>query len=78
MIKKLIVVIFVAISCIGYSQNKNINFELGTFEEALAKANKENKLLFVDCYTTWCGPCKQMDKYVLLKNQFILYSIIII
>lgn len=30
--------------------------------EIINKAKKENKLIFVDCYTTWCGPCKQMDK----------------
>jgi thiol-disulfide isomerase/thioredoxin len=35
-------------------------FETGTFSEALEKAKKENKLVFVDVYTTWCGPCKQM------------------
>lgn len=35
-------------------------FETGSFSEALEKAKKENKLVFVDVYTTWCGPCKQM------------------
>lgn len=30
--------------------------------EIINKAKKENKLIFVDCYTTWCGPCKKMDK----------------
>ncbi len=28
--------------------------------EALAKAKAENKLVFLDCYTSWCGPCKEM------------------
>ena len=31
-----------------------------SFEEALQKAKQENKLIFVDLYTTWCGPCKKM------------------
>ncbi len=35
-------------------------FENGTFAEALAKAKAENKIVFMDVYTTWCGPCKQM------------------
>jgi thiol-disulfide isomerase/thioredoxin len=31
-----------------------------TLEEALAKAGKENKRVFMDCYTIWCGPCTYM------------------
>jgi thiol:disulfide interchange protein len=37
-----------------------INFFHGTFAEAKAKAAKENKLIFMDAYTVWCGPCKWM------------------
>lgn len=33
----------------------------GTYAEALAKAKEESKMVFVDCYTQWCGPCKMMD-----------------
>lgn len=41
---------------------QGIQFEEGSFAEALAKAKKENKIVFVDVYTTWCGPCKKMAK----------------
>lgn len=42
-----------------------IRFEEGlTWKQILQKAKKENKFIFVDCYTTWCGPCKFMDKTV--------------
>lgn len=30
------------------------------FDELLAIAKKENKVIFIDAYTTWCGPCKMM------------------
>lgn len=41
---------------------KGIDFKDISFQEALKLAQKENKLIFVDAYTTWCGPCKMMDK----------------
>jgi len=34
------------------------------FADALAKAKADGKQLFVDCYTTWCGPCKMMTNKV--------------
>jgi len=41
---------------------QGIEFFHGDLEEALVKAEEEGKLIFVDCYTTWCGPCKRMAK----------------
>lgn len=32
------------------------------YKEALAKADADGKLLMIDVYTDWCGPCKMMDK----------------
>ena len=40
---------------------QGIEFETGTWEEVLAKAQKENKPIFVDAYASWCGPCKYMS-----------------
>ncbi len=41
---------------------ENLAFIHENFKEAVEKARAENKLIFIDAYTTWCGPCKQMDK----------------
>ena len=30
------------------------------WEKVVKKAEKTGKLIFVDCYTSWCGPCKQL------------------
>ena len=35
-----------------------------TLEQASAKAKAEGKLIFLDCFTTWCGPCKMMARDV--------------
>lgn len=37
-----------------------IKFHKGTWAEALAAAKAQDKLIFMDCYTSWCGPCKAM------------------
>ncbi len=54
---------------IGYGEEAlkqavGIAFEKGTWQEALTKAKKENKMIFMDCYTSWCGPCKMLAKEV--------------
>lgn len=41
-----------------------MKFYTGSFDEACARAKREGKLLFIDCYTTWCGPCKMMSNNV--------------
>ncbi len=51
-----------------FAQN-GIKFTEGNFKTLLAKAKKENKLLFVDAFTTWCGPCKLMAKNVFTTKE---------
>lgn len=43
---------------------QGIEFFEGSFEDAVTKAKSEEKLIFVDAYATWCGPCKRMAKSV--------------
>ncbi len=45
------------------AQETGIHFIAGLdWQELLNKAESENKYIFVDCFATWCGPCKEMDK----------------
>lgn len=66
--KKIIVFVLAIFMCSGLFA-QGIEFEHGTFDEALAKAKKENKLVFMDCYTTWCGPCKYLSKDIFPQQE---------
>jgi thiol:disulfide interchange protein len=45
-------------------QEDGISFANLDFKAAKDLAKSENKLIFIDAYTTWCGPCKLMAKTV--------------
>ena len=45
------ILIFLSFSFTALCQG-GVNFEQLTFDEALSKAKAENKLVFMDCYTT--------------------------
>jgi thiol-disulfide isomerase/thioredoxin len=45
-----------------FGQTIGIQFETSSYSEIKAKAKKEKKLIFMDCYTTWCGPCTAMSE----------------
>lgn len=46
--------------CALMVQAQGIEFFHGSFEDAMQKAKKEKKGIFVDVYTSWCGPCRMM------------------
>lgn len=48
---------------------KGITFATGTVADILAKAKAEGKMVFLDCYTTWCGPCRMMANTIFTKNE---------
>ncbi len=39
---------------------EGIQFYKGAWQEVLVKAKKENEIIFLDIYATWCGPCKRL------------------
>ena len=48
---------------------QGVDFKELTMQEALTLAEKEKKMVFVDFYTTWCGPCKMMSSEVFTREQ---------
>lgn len=74
---KAIQILLVGLIIFSYSNKakaeETTNYELETidqdFEKAIKLAKKSNKLLFIDFYTTWCGPCKQLDRLVFQNDS---------
>ena len=57
---KNILSILLILFCTMIFAEDGIRFEeKATWQQILDKAKKENKFILVDCYTTWCGPCKK-------------------
>jgi thioredoxin 1 len=45
-----------------------IRLEETNFEAILKKAKTQKKLIFIDVYTVWCGPCKILDRTTLVDS----------
>jgi thiol-disulfide isomerase/thioredoxin len=56
--------LFTSPSAYSKDEEKGVQFFKGTWKELLTEAKKQNKPIFVDVYTTWCRPCKVLDKDV--------------
>lgn len=48
---------------------EGVQFFEGAWEEALAKAAKEDKHVFVQSTAVWCGPCKLLEREVLTLDE---------
>lgn len=68
--KKLIFICLAAVTVYMNTAAQGINFIEGKpFAEVKALAKAEGKLIFVDCYTSWCGPCKMMATKEFVKKE---------
>ena len=65
--KNCLILAFIFVS-ISYSKNTNAQgidfYHDKSFKELLEMAKKQDKLVFMDCYTSWCGPCKRLASQV--------------
>ncbi len=67
--KRLYLIILSALSFAQLNAQEGIEFGHDNFDEALNLAKDKEKLIFVDFYTDWCGPCKTMSKFVFTDNN---------
>jgi len=88
-----IIILLCAFTIIACKSKKNLGGEAKqtgvqftqseTLSDVLDKASAENKLVFVDFYTTWCLPCKLMDQDVFpdrrlgdfMNDNFVSYKV---
>ena len=69
--KRLLTTTILALTTVIAVSAQGMNFEPKgtTLEQASVKAKAEGKLIFLDCFTQWCGPCKKMDREVFPQPQ---------
>ena len=65
------IIFFLFVLAIGTTQAQQINWM--TMEEALSAQKENPKKIFMDVYTTWCGPCKLLDKNTFSDKSVIEY-----
>ena len=62
MFLKSIIFVLLTLSTVSINFAQGIQFAEGSWEDIVKLSKAENKPIFVDAYTTWCGPCKWMAK----------------
>ncbi|MEG1649602.1 MAG: thioredoxin domain-containing protein, partial [Rikenellaceae bacterium] len=65
--KKVLLILTLFIS--SFSLSAQVKFENGNLRTLIEKASSDNKLIFLDCYAVWCGPCKYMDTDVFSRKD---------
>ena len=61
---KLLITILLCSVALSAQQATGVDFQRQPFDDLLAQAREQDKIIFIDAYTTWCGPCKMMDAKV--------------
>ena len=61
---KKIFILCVSLFITGLTYSQTVFMENESWNAVKSKAVKENRMIFMDCYTSWCGPCKGLAQNV--------------
>lgn len=64
----LIIFLLLVMVIFCHAQEKGIRFQSIQWEQALRLAQESKKKIFVDCHTSWCGPCKMLARTTFLND----------
>ncbi|MFA8451956.1 MAG: thioredoxin family protein [Bacteroidales bacterium] len=64
-----IVVLMYLCGNVNVACSQGINFLNKDFSIVFEKAKREKKIVFIDVYTSWCGPCKSLSKNVFTNDS---------
>lgn len=65
----LVLYISLLFGSLSIAQKSKVKFMKTSLNKVLVQAQKEDKYIFIDAYTTWCGPCKMMDREVFTDKE---------
>ena len=71
--KKLILVLIIASFSITGNSQEDPKINWMTFEEAVTAQKKNPKKIMIDMFTTWCGPCRMLDKNTFQQKDLVKY-----
>ncbi len=69
--KLLLFIALISFTFSGKAQDAKINWM--SFEEAIAAQAKEPRKMMIDMFTTWCGPCRMLDKNTFQQKDLVKY-----
>ncbi|NLR57228.1 thioredoxin family protein [Chitinophaga polysaccharea] len=68
-----VLILSIGIAVSAQEKEKGIVFRDDAFATVLKESARTGKLVFIDCYTSWCAPCKWMEKNVFVNDTAAVY-----
>jgi len=68
--QKAIIILLILILTAACNNRPKVHFLVNDYQEVIKSAALDNKNIFIDFYTVWCGGCIGYDKFVFTDSVF--------